>query len=415
MLSTHRGALQCSRRIHTSVARRGFLREFLGLDNPTNPNAPSEKNRFVKMDESPVAEIRQRANFIKQHAPCPVTHKNINFTCPKSGVPTHHDEPAWKSDKDYFASKRWESLKKANMYEEDLRSGRDFPELDFPGPITDDQVANLLNWDTFFYTRDFPSMDTEFQLAIATKMLTYPMTIAGCLDEFSPYSLQPKGPLTLEGLKSAAALRYTLFPEERKSSWNDRAMRFFIVGARMESQLPWHAWQQMMYLFPGSKIELVFIGPESYYERRQHRYLTLERPITERVDPKLSLTYHTSYFHTLNDAGDFYPYDPYLDAFFLFHPGLGAPESMDMWAKSVPGMLESKCPIYVTGFHEKDSMQDWDWLMKNFGSELDVLMEPVQNVFRSTKWEFNDLNPQELYQLNQRLFAFRGKRYHVQQ
>lgn len=415
MLSSNRTALQCTRKIHTSAIRHGFLREFFGLDSPTNPNAPSEKNRFVKMDESPIAEIRQRANFIKSRADCPVTHKKIEFTCPKSGVPTHHNEAAWKADKQYWATKRWELLKKANMYEEDLRSGREFPELDFPGPIMDDQVANLMNWDTFFYTRDFPSMDTEFQLAIATKMLTYPMTIAACLDEFSPYSLKPRGPLTLEGLKSVAALRYTLFPEERKSTWDDRAMRFFILGARMESQLPWHAWQQMMYLFPQAKIELVFIGPESYYERRKHQYLALERPITERVDHKLSLTYHTSYFHTLNDAGDFYPYDPYLDSFFLFHPGLGAPESMDMWAKSIPGMLESKCPIYVTGFHEKDSMQDWDWLMKNYGSELDVLMEPVENVFKSTKWEFNDLNPQELYQLNQRLFAFRGKRYHVQQ
>lgn len=401
------------RQLHCSQNRLGLIREFFGLDSPVDPNAPSEENRFCKMDESSVQEIRRRADFIKARAKCPVTGKPINFTCPKSGVPTHHDEIAWKNDTDYWKSKKWLALKAANMFEEDLRSGRDFSELDFPGPITDDQVANLMNWDTFFYTRGFASMDNEFQLAISTKLLTYPMTVAGVLSEFSPYALKPKGPLTLEGLKSAAALRYTLFPEDRKNNIMERPLRFFILGARMESQLPWHAWLQMLYLFPSSKVQLVFIGPEAYFDRRKQRYIRLERPVTERVNGNLSLTFHTEYFHTLNDMGDFFPYDPYLDAFFLFHPGLGAPESMDQWSKSVPGLLDSKCPVYVTGFNEQDVAQDWEWLHQKFADKMDILIERTPNVFKSTKWEFNDLNPQELYQLNQQLFAFRGKRYHV--
>ena len=400
------------RRLHASRCSSGFLREFFGLESGVP--APNDRDLFVHMDESPSEDIRRRAAFIKARAPCPVTGLPIAFTCPKSGVPTHHDEAAWASHRAYFEEQRWLKLKYANMFEEDLRSGRDFPELDFPGEITDDQVANLLNWDTFFYTRDFPSMDTPFEMAMATKMLTYPLTVAGVLHEFSPYSLKPRGPMTLEGLKSAAALRYTLFPEDRLSSWTDRPMRLFVLGARMESQLPWHAWQQMMHLFPTSNIELVFIGPEACYDRQKHQYLKLERAMNERVTHNLGASFHTEYFHTLNDAGDFFPYDPYLDAFFLFHPGLGAPEAMDQWKKTVPGLLESKCPVFVTGFHEQDSEQDWRWLHEHFGSELDVLIEPTENVFRSTKWEFNDLNPQELYQLNQRLFAFRGKRYHIQ-
>ena len=411
----HRLHKSINRSIHTSNARHGFLREFFGLDSAETGDRPTEKNRFGMMEDSPIPEIRKRAEFIKSHALCPVTNKPIRFTCPKSGVPTHHDEAAWKSDKKYWEEQKWRQLKESNMYDVDLRSGRDFPELDFPGPTMDDQMVNLLNWDTYFYTRNYTSMDSEFQLAVATKMLTYPLTMAAVLDQYSPYNLKPRGPLTLEGLKSAAALRYTLFPEKKNGpSWQaDRPMRFFIVGARMESQLPWHAWCQLAFLFPKTKIELVFIGPEAYWDRKEKVYKRIENNISERVNENLILTYYTSYFHTLHNSGDFMPYDPYLDAFFLFHPGLGSPESKADWLKSVPGFLESKCPIYVTGFHRDDMLQDWNWVHDNFKEEMDILIEPTENAFKSTKWEFNDSNPQEIYQLNQQLFAFRGKRHHI--
>lgn len=397
----------------SSALRRGFFRDLLGLDTRDDPSAPSEENRFFPMDQSPIEAIRKRAAFIKARARCPVTGGNINFVCPKSGVPTHQDEDAWKSDTEYWNAERWKLLKKANMYEHDLRSGREFPELEFPGSQESDQVVNFFNWDTFFYTRDFYSMDNDFNLAIVTKVLSYPLTIGSILTELSPYHLKPKGPLTLEGLKSAAALRYTLFPVDRSLALQDRPMRFFILGARMESQLPYHAWLQLSFLLPNVNFELIFIGPESNYDRRRNRYVQLDVPFKEHITPNVSLKYYTNYFHVLNDMGDFFPYDPYLDAFFMFHPGLGAPEAMDQWVKSVPGLLESKCPIYVTGFHDADLMQDWSWLNSNFAGEFDVLIEPTSNRFRSTKWEFNDLNPQELYQLNQKIFGFRGKRYHI--
>lgn len=397
----------------TSAIQQGFFRDLLGLESYADPNAPTIENRFHMLDQSPDEDLRKRAAFIKARAKCIITGKPINFTCPKSGIPTHHDKAAWEADNEYWETKRWEQLRWANVFEHDLRSGREFPELEFPGPADDDQVTNFLNWDTFFYTRNFYSMDSPFNMAVSTKMLSYPLTIASLLDEYSPYKLAPKGPLTLEGLKSAAALRYTLFPEDQTKSWQDRPMRFFILGARMESQLPYHAWQQLAFLIPNAKFELIFIGPEAYYDRRKGRYMALDRPYTERIDNQLTMKYYTDYFHVLNESRDFMPYDPYLDAFFLFHPGLGAPEAMDQWRKSIPGLLESKCPIYCTGFHEKDLRQDWNWLMFNFKDELDVLIEPTKNVFGSTKWEFNDLNPHEVYQLNQQLFAFRGKRYHL--
>lgn len=389
-----------------------FVRITLGFDPPLPPDYPTPENRFHIWDESPSREIRTRAAFIRARAKCPVTGKNINFTCPKSGIPTHHDEAAWKSDTVY-QNGLWELLRKVNIYEHDLRSGREFPEFDFPTQQQTEAAVNFLNWDTFLYTRDFYSMDTEFQLAAVTKMLSYPITIGSILHQYSPYNLKPKGPLTLECLKSLAALRYTLLPQDTTKSWQDRPVRLFMLGARAESQLPPHAWQQLSYLFPDSELELVFIGPEAYYDKERRSYAALEKPVRMKYDDKLSFSYYTDYFHTLYEAQDFMPFDPYLDAFFLFHPGLGAPEAMDQWEKTVPGLLETKCPIFVTGFHEADSQRDWNWLQSKFGEKLDVLIEPTKNLFGSTKWELHDLNPSEVYQFNQQLFGFRGKRYHA--
>lgn len=392
-----------------------FIRTTLGIDPPLPADYPTIENRFHVWDNSPSQDLRSRAALIKARGKCPVTGKNINFTCPKSGIPTHNSEEAWKQDVEH-QSWRWKVLKLANVYEHDLRSGREFPEFDFPTVQDNDAAVNFLNWDTFFYTRQFYSMDSEFNLAAVTKMLSYPITMASIMHQYSPYSLKPKGPLTLEGLKSLAALRYTMFPTDRTQTNIDRPMRFFILGSRAESQLPPHAWKQLSFLFPNTTFELIFIGPESYFDKQKRIYSIIPTPskkLVKRIDRQMTFTYYTEYFHVLNEAQDFMPYDPYLDVFFLFHPGLGAPEAMNQWEKSIPGLLESKCGIFVTGFHKKDMQRDWDWLVNKFGDEMDVLLEPRSNIFGSTKWEFNDLNPAEVYQFNQQLFGFRGKRYHA--
>lgn len=389
-----------------------FIRSTLGFDPPPSDDVPTFENRFHPWDSSPSQDLRTRAAFIRARAKCPITGKDIQFVCPKSGIPTHHDEQAWLDDK-YHQQEGWKLLKEANCYEHDLRSGREFPEFDFPMTQDRDAVVNFLNWDTYFYTRQFYSMDTEFNLAATTKMLSYPVTMGSVMHQYSPYSLKPNGPLTLEGLKSLAALRYTIHPQDKTSKWQERPMRFFILGARAESQLPPHVWKQLGFLLPDSTFELVFIGPESNYDRVKRHYVTNQSKLIKRFDQQMSMTFYTEYFHVLNEQKDFMPYDPYLDCFFLFHPGLGAPEAMDQWEKTIPGLLESKCPIFVTGFHESDSKRDWNWLHEKFGDELDVLLEPVNNRFGSTKWEVNDLNPSETYQFNQQLFGFRGKRYHA--
>ncbi|CCK68705.1 Mss51p KNAG_0B02630 [Huiozyma naganishii CBS 8797] len=410
------------------IARRqlmGFVRNALGLEPPPSPMDPTPENRFHPWDQSPVDALRERAARIKTLAKCPVTGLNVEYTCPLSGIPTHHSREAWEQDTQYHATKRYETLKKVNIYEHDLRSGRPFPEFDFPQEQGYDKVVNMTNWDLFFYTRGFYSMDTEFQLAAVTKMLSYPVTIASLLAQFSPYSLNPKGPITLEGLKSLAAVRYTLYSQSFNNSaraggvttggaLKNRPMRLFVLGARAEAQLPGHVWKQLSYLFPEQSFEMVFIGPESYYDRARGQYVRSPTPVVEKVDETLKFIHYTDYFHVLHESQDFFPYDPYFDCFFTFHPGFASPENRDTWlSNTLPALLDTKCAIFTTGFDRDDLMNDVALLNEKFGSEMDILMEPTKNVFGSTKWELNDLNPHEVYQFNMYIAGFRGKRYHT--
>lgn len=395
----------------------GFVRNALGLDPPASPDDPTPENRFHPWDQSPSPDLRERAARIKAIAKCPVTHKDIAFTCPYSGIPTHHSKEAWEQDTEYHSSKRYELLKKVNIYEHDLRSGRPFPEFDFPQEQDYDRMVNMTNWDLFFYTRSFYSMDTEFQLAAVTKMLSYPITIGSVLHQYSPYSLNPKGPVTLEGLKSLAALRYTLYPEQsgRYRAGQDTPLRIFILGTRAEAQLPGHVWKQLQYLFPETNIELHFVGPESLYDKEKRGYVqSATETVVKRIDESMQLFYHTDFFHVFHEAQDFFPYDPYNDVFFCFHPGFAAPETKEYWmGDTMKALLQTKCAVFTTGFSKQDLLRDINIVQDQYGDELDILMDPVPNTFGSTKWELNDSNPHEVYQFNQYIAGFRGKRYHA--
>ncbi|ODQ81409.1 hypothetical protein BABINDRAFT_106955 [Babjeviella inositovora NRRL Y-12698] len=412
-----------SRHIQQAPAGLASKRSFFGFFK-AKPDAndkgdltvpvPTEENRFYPWDLSPCADLRTRAASIRARAKCPVTSKPINYACPYSGIPTHHSREAWEKDTAYHATKKYETLRKVNVFEHDIRSGREFPEFDFPNEQDPDRRVNFINWDMFFYTRGFFSMDTEFQRATSTKMLSYPLTIGSVLNQYTPYALEPKGPVTLEGLKSLAALRYTLYPAKRQSTWKERPMRIFILGARAESQLPGPVWKQLTMLHPGVEFEIHFIGPEAYFDRAKNQYLYLNNSKTvERVDSTLSLQFHTEFFHVLHEATDFFPYDPYLDVFFCFHPGFGSPECKEMWAKSIPALLESKCAVFVSSYNDEDLATDYQHLTSTYEKDMDILFKPTENLYGATKWELNDMNPHETFQFNQQIFGFRGKRYHT--
>ena len=221
------------------------------------------------------------------------------------------------------------------------------------------------------------------------------------------------------------ALRYTLHPP-RTGQGKDISglrlssppVRIFILGARAESSLPREVWMQLSYLFPRSTIHLIFIGPESMANRDSEFPLperTATNPfgaiVEDRISDKMKITTYVEYFHTLHEANLFYPYDPYFDCFMLYHPGLGHPASSHEWESTIPQLLETKVPIICTGYTEWDMQRDWKWVMEKCAGEVDLLMEPGENRFRSLRWDLNDLDPQDISCGNWGIWGFRGKRY----
>lgn len=133
--------------------------------------------------------------------------------------------------------------------------------------------------------------------------------------------------------------------------------------------------------------------------------------VEDRVGPFMKISTFVEYYHTLHTAQTFQPFDPYFDVFVLFHPGLGHPASSAEWAATVPQLLETKVPIIVTGYSEWDMKRDVEWVSKEVGGEMDILLEPGENRFRSLRWDLNDLDPSDVSAGNWGVWAFRGKRY----
>lgn len=55
--------------------------------------------------------------------------------------------------------------------------------------------------------------------------------------------------------------------------------------------------------------------------------------------------------------------------------------------------------------------RDRKWIEEKVGGEVDLLMEPGENRFRSLRWDLNDLDPSDISCGNWGIWAFRGKRY----
>ncbi len=226
-------------------------------------------------------------------------------------------------------------------------------------------------------------------------------------------------------LLTLVALRYTLHPPKTGAGLGIKGLRLssppvrlFILGSRAESSLPREIWTQLSYLFPQALIHLIFIGPESMANRDAEFPLPERTPtnpfgaiVEDRISPKMKISTYVEYFDTLHEANLFYPYDPYFDCFMLYHPGLGHPASAHEWEKTLPQLLETKCPIICTGYTEWDMNRDWQWVMEKCAGEVDLLMEPGENHFRSLRWDLNDLDPQDISCGNWGIWAFRGKRY----
>ncbi|GJJ70371.1 mitochondrial splicing suppressor protein 51 [Entomortierella parvispora] len=413
-----------------SAARRSLsLKSFFTSRKPESKDAAftsrfepvlEQADLFHPLSKSPLAPVRTKAEWINAHGSCPVCkehdhpeHKNSKrpvFECPDCGYPTHCSEEHYKADKEHHKHVCG-ILREVNEDEHDLRSGRRMKEFEFPGAQHRDEAVNLSNWDTFLYTRGFLSMNSERSMRHVSHVLTYPLTIGSVLHQSSPYQLGKD--LTVEGLKSLAALRHTLHPamlpgitqNQDLRSTATHTVRIFCLGARAESHLPPHIYMQLAYLFPSTAFQIHFVGPDAIpphtKSKEPHQHVHYEQ-MTFVYDSSRYESYHA-------EAG---PFNPYYDVFFLFSPGLSHPATKEMWKPTLPLLLDTKCAIFGTGFDEKDVMNDVNEI-ENSGFELDWLMKPRENAFRSLKHEINMTDVRQSAQCNWGIWGIRGRRYDV--
>ena len=191
-------------------------------------NALLEKdNLFHPFSRSPAPEIRKRAAFMKMHAYCPHPSHNrtrlptsprdpesrkpmdnaaspaafVKFECPDCGIPAYCSEEHWTDDYESHME-LCDSLREINEDDHDLRSGRFFPEFEYPYPSIEERLPNMSNWDAYLYTREHEAVNELQSLRQVTRLLTYPITIASIIHELSPYHIRKGGRLTTEGLKT---------------------------------------------------------------------------------------------------------------------------------------------------------------------------------------------------------------------
>lgn len=310
----------------------------------------AQDDLFHLFSKSPIASIRARGERIRSLAPCPVSmskyrvRRLVQFECPDCGWPTHYSEKEWAEDTEH--AKYVARLREANEDEHDLRSGREMAEFKLPGPQGFEETINMSNWDVFFYTRNFNSIESDRSRRHVSKLLTFPTTVGAVLHENSPYTKKSRR-LTHEGLRSMIALRQTLHPKAGDKPMLDK-MRIFVVGARAESTLPPAVWDQLTYMFPGVPFHLFLIGPEAHIpsdqqlqmqERagpgsgaismhkgriRKSNYGVPSRTVV--VSEGLTITTIQSKYEDVHAQLE--PFDAYTDVFFAFSPGFGFPSQV---------------------------------------------------------------------------------------
>ncbi|EIW85423.1 hypothetical protein CONPUDRAFT_162622 [Coniophora puteana RWD-64-598 SS2] len=502
---------------------RRNLFSFLRREQPHKKPQPilSEDDLFHPFSKSPFPALKGRGEAIQSLASCPVcptshTHsegehahvkvqpKSVAFECPDCGFPTHCSEEHWEADEEH--AKYCSRLREVNEDEHDLRSGREMHEFKLPGPQGYEEAVSFSNWDVFWYTRGFPSMDTERARRHASKLLTYPLTIGSVLHQNSSLTLNNQR-VTSEGSRSLAALRSTLHvppgaPDTEEAGVSKPQIRIFCLGARAESSLPPNAWEQLTMLFPSCHFHLFFIGPQvslpkppgsttpgsssqsgstsgsstqesasassssepasstaettsevtdtkteeatkqayvpNIYEpptpapiaRLKRTRSSLELygvpSYTVPFTPQLTITGMQANYADVHAQFEG-TFDPYCDVFFLFSPGFGFPSpeskseldsqpllqiaSPTEWGPVIPALLQTRCPIFMTGFSPADLERDVRSIetAPEVAGEFDWLVTPGQNPFGSEKWEAADFDPRVMIRTNWGVWGIRGK------
>lgn len=86
----------------------------------------------------------------------------------------------------------------------------------FPSEGQEYEAAiNFSSWDTFFFTRNFLSIDSDRAVRHVSKVLTYPATIASVLHQNGPYT-PANSRITREGQRSMAGASWWFVADARR-------------------------------------------------------------------------------------------------------------------------------------------------------------------------------------------------------
>ncbi|KAK6907793.1 hypothetical protein I203_101794 [Kwoniella mangroviensis CBS 8507] len=335
--------------VPSQLQTRSFFGLFKKKATPTvfEPEPPllSQDDLFHPLSQSPFPALREKADRIKSVSLCPTSfekhHERVRpaFDCPDCGWPTHKSQERWEEGKEEH-KEYCGRLREVNEDEHDLRSGRKMAEFEnMPEEQPYESAINFASWDTLFFTRNFLSIDSDRSVRHVSKILTYPMTIAGVLHQNGPFT-SGNGRITREGRRSMAAVHSILHlpPGATEGTVPEKPQppfRLFLLGARAESTLPPHLWAQLCWLFPRTNFNIYFIGPEvglplvSAEQRQKKEYAFSEEggwgvpSYTLNYNQRLSLTSIRAPYEQIHEQ--FGPFDPYTDVFFAFSPGFGFP------------------------------------------------------------------------------------------
>lgn len=233
-LSRRPASLVAARRIDQALSRRTLFWPFRRSPSTPAKSAPvpntpilAQNDLFHPLSQSPFPALVDKANRIKNVSLCPTSLEHDErirpaFDCPDCGWPTHATKDRWvegKEDHQEYCGR----LREVNEDEHDIRSGRNMNEFEnLPGESTASRgipltcaranqlegqeyeaAINFSSWDTFFFTRNFPSIDSDRAVRHVSKVLTYPITIASILHQNGPYT-PANSRITREGQRSMA-------------------------------------------------------------------------------------------------------------------------------------------------------------------------------------------------------------------
>ncbi|KAG1487014.1 hypothetical protein G6F46_009705 [Rhizopus delemar] len=93
----------------------------------------------------------------------------------------------------------------------------------------------------------------------------------------------------------------------------------------------------------------------------------------------------------------------------MFSPGIG--QFKEGWKPSIEKLLETKCPIFITGYDESDMDSDIKAVEQDY--QFDWILKPTVNEYRSLKRDVNLMDVRQTILANYGIWGIRGKRYDV--